>query len=332
MNYQDLISDKLLGLMKGDALSINVEEEDFSLAREIALTAANRTQVPVKIVVTVNGKPTDVVDIDPEGTFAQALSHVLLRLEGKRGADIPVFLPDFDEEEDNFPLLQRYGHLSEPVSVNRRISVPWCVLPSDREKLALINADKAVEADYRIKYINSLSPSLLEFSGSDNRFSLLIPPAVSFTGGTSVLPNGRRFLNSLYFDRMVCPVDCNSADGRISAETTILGKRCSVVLEFKDGVLVDYDGPSEFKMLTQLDDKLEKPGYISLRDKEFYVYLGGSVFEGIEGSFEDEDDLPQFFNRSLYSLRLELPDSVNIYCTGRDLKRTELVRKGFFLE
>ena len=332
MNYQDLISDKLLGLMKGDALSINVEEEDFSLAREIALTAANRTQVPVKIVVTVNGKPTDVVDIDPEGTFAQALSHVLLRLEGKSGADIPVLLPDFDEEEDNFPLLQRYGHLSEPVSVNRRISVPWCVLPSDREKLALINADKAVEADYRIKYINSLSPSLLQFSGEENDFTLLIPPSVSFTGGTSVLPNGRRFLNSVNFDRMVCPVDCNSADGRISAETTILGKRCNVVLEFRDGVLVDYDVPSEFKMLTQLDDKLEKPGYISLRDKEFYVYLGGSVFEGIEGNFEDEDDLPQFFNRSLYSLRLELPDSVNIYCTGRDLKKTELVRKGFFLE
>ena len=57
-----------------------------------------------------------------------------------------MLLPDFEEEEENFPLLQRYGHLSEPVSVNRRISVPWCVLPSDREKLALINADKAVEA------------------------------------------------------------------------------------------------------------------------------------------------------------------------------------------
>lgn len=332
MNYQDLISDKLLGLMKGDALSINVEEKDFPLAREIALAAASRTQVPVKIVVTDNGKPTDVVDIDPEGTFAQALSHVLLRLESEREAGIPVLLPDFEEEEENFPLLQRYGHLSEPVSVNRRISVPWCVLPSDREKLSLINADKALEADYRIKYINSLSPSLLEFSGEDNSFSLLIPPSVSFTGGTSVLPNGRRFLNSMNFDRMVCPVDCNSADGRISAQTTILGKRCNVVLEFRDGVLVDYNGPAEFKMLTQLDDKLEKPGYISLRDKEFHVYLGGSVFEGVDGEFEDEEDLPEFFNRSLYSLRLELPENINLYCTGRDLKRTELVRKGFFLE
>ena len=332
MIYQDLVTDKLLRLEKGDSLSINVEEQDFQVAREIALAAVMRTQLPVKIVVTSKGKPTDVIDIEPDGMFAQAVSHVLLRLEPEAEQVIPVLLPDFDEQEEFFPLLQRYGHLSEPVSVNRRISVPWCVLPSDREKIALINADKAVETDYRIRYINSLNPSLLEFTGSDNEFSLMIPPSVLFTGGTSVLPSGRRFLNSMNFDRIVSPVDCNSADGRIAARTTILGKECSVVLEFRDGVLVDCNAPSEFRMLAQLDDKLEKPGYISMRDKEFCVYFGGSVFEGVSGEFEDEDDLPEFFNRSLYSLKLELPDNLNIHCTGRDLKRTELVRKGFFLE
>ena len=332
MIYQDLITDKLLRLMKGDALSINVEEPDFPVAREIALAAALKTQVPVKIVVTSKGRPTDVVDIEPEGTFAQALSHVLLRLEPSSDDYGPVLLPDFDDESENFPLLQKYGHLSEPLSLNRRISVPWCVLPSDREKLELINADKAIETDYRIRYINSLSPSLLEFSGEGNSFSLMIPPSVSFSGGTSVLPSGRSYLNSMNFDRIIAPVDCNSADGSIRARTVILGKECSVDLEFRDGVLVDCNAPREFRMLADLDDKLEKPGYISMRDKEFIVYLGGSVFEGIEGDFEDEEDLPEFFNRSLYSLKLELPENINIHCTGRDLKRTELVRKGFFLE
>ena len=332
MIYQDLIADKLLRLVKGDALSINVEEQDFAVAREIALAAAERTLVPVKIVVTTNGRPTDVVDIEPEGTFAQALSHVLLRLEPSAEASAPVLLPGFDDESENFPLLQRYGHLSEPVSVNRRISVPWCVLPSDREMLSLVNVDKAIETDFRIRYMNSLSPSLLEFKGEGNDFSLMIPPSVSFTGGTSVLPTGRSYLNSVNFDRIIAPVDCNSADGSINASAVILGKECSVKLEFRDGVLVDIDAPREFRMLANLDDKLEKPGYISLRDKEFFVYLGGSVFEGIKGDFEDEDDLPEFFNRSLYSLKLVLPENVNVYCTGRDLKRTELVRKGFFLE
>ena len=330
MIYQDLITDKLLRLMKGDALSINVEEQDFPVAREIALAAASRTQVPVKIVVTSKGRPTDVVDIEPEGIYAQALSHVLLRLEPSMESLGPVLLSDFDDE--NFPLLQKYGHLSEPVSLNRRISVPWCVLPSDVEKLSMINADKAIETDYRIRYINSLSPSLLEFSGSDNNFSLMIPAGVSFTGGTSVLPSGRSYLNSMNFDRIIAPVDCNSADGSISCTAVILGKECKVKLEFRDGVLVDCDAPREFRMLSDLDDKLEKPGYISMRDKEFYVYLGGSVFEGIEGDFEDEDDLPSYFNTSLYSLKLELPENINVHCTGRDLKRTELVRKGFFLE
>ena len=332
MIYQDLITDKLLRLVRGDALSINVEEKDFSVAREIALAAAERTQVPVKIVVTSNGRPTDVVDIEPEGTFAQALSHVLLRLEPSAVSDVPVLLPEFDDESENFPLLQRYGHLSEPVSVNRRISVPWCVLPSDREKLSLVNIDKAIETDYRIRYINSLSPSLLEFKGEGNDFSLMIPPSVQFTGGTSVLPSGRSYLNSVNFDRIIAPVDCNSADGSLCASAVILGKECTVKLEFRDGVLVDIEAPREFKMLADLDDKLQKPGYISMRDKEFFVYLGGSVFEGIEGDFEDEEDLPEFFNRSLYSLKLELPDNVNVFCTGRDLKRTEMVRKGFFLE
>ena len=332
MIYQDVITDKLLRLTKGDALSINVEEPDFPIAREIALAAAQKTQVPVKIVVTTKGRPTDVVDIEPEGIYAQALSHVLLRLEPSMESLGPVLLPDFDDEEENFPLLQKYGHLSEPVSLNRRISVPWCVLPSDIDKLSLINADKAIETDYRIRYINSLSPSLLEFSGSGNDFSLMIPAGVSFTGGTSVLPSGRSYLNSMNFDRIVAPVDCNSADGSISCTAVVLGKECEVKLEFRDGVLVDCTAPREFKMLSELDDKLGKPGYISMRDKEFYVYLGGSVFEGIEGEFEDEEDLPDFFNRSLYSLKLELPENINVYCTGRDLKRTELVRKGFFLE
>ena len=332
MIYQNLVTDRLLRLVKGDALSINVEEQDFAVAREIALAAAEKTRVPVKIVVTSKGRPSDVVDIEPEGTFVQALSHVLLRLEPANVSNFPVLLPDYDDESEIFPLLQSYGHLSEPVSVNRRISVPWCVIPSDTDKLLLVDVDKAIETDYRIRYMNSLSPSLLEFKDEGNDFSILIPPSVRFTGGTSVLPSGRNFLNSVDFDRIVAPVDCNSADGSISAHAVILGKKCSLKLEFRDGVLVDFEAPREFRMLADLDDKLEKPGYISLRDKEFFLYLGGSVFEGIEGSFEDEEDLPEYFNRSPYSLRLILPESINICCTGRDLKRTELVRKGFFLE
>lgn len=332
MSYKDLVVDRLLMLENGEALSINTEEDDFSLAREIAIAAAEKTAVPVKIVVTKNGRPADVIEIEPEGTFAQVRRYALLRIKPLNTDVLPDEALDIAVLADDFPVLQHYGHLSEPLSPNRRIALPWCVVPADTEMLESIDVDKAIIADYRRKYLNSLNPSLLEFKSDSTDFSLIIPQEARFTGGTTVLSSGRRFLSSVDFDRLVCPVDCNSAHGKLTGTVNVLGRVHEAEFVFNEGNLVSVNPDRHFKKLSEFDKLLEKPGYISMRDKEFFVYLGGSLTDGLEGDYENEDDLPQYLNRSVYSLRIRLEDRINVFCTGRDLKKTELVRKGFFLE
>lgn len=85
-------------------------------------------------------------------------------------------------------------------------------------------------------------------------------------------------------------------------------------------------------MLLDFDENLKKPGYFSFRDKEFILHLGGSVIEGLEQEPEYEDLIPQYFNRSLYTLALKLEEKLTIFATNCEGNTTELVRKGFFLQ
>ena len=330
--YAQKVLSVLLRLQQGEALSINTEESDFGFARLIAIKACEMTGVPARIVVTVNGRPSDVVDIDPEGSAGQITSRVLLRLEHVSDRELPAGYSETDVEPDDFPTLKRMGHLAEPIELNRRIALPWCVVPANIDMSAMIDSDKVLAADYRRRYLNSLDLASLSLDGDGTSLLLSFPVLSRFTGGTQKLTSGRSFLSSVDYDRLYRIVDCQTAEGRVRAWAVILGKRESLELEFRDGCLSGAGGSRTLSRFLEFDKLLGRAGYISMRDREFCLFLGGSVTDGLLEAYEDEDKIPSFFNKSPYSLRLELDPHIDINGISRNLKTTELVRRGFFLE
>lgn len=342
--YAKTIVEDLLRLKGGDALSINTEEQDLEFAKEIANTALPITQVTVKIVVTENGKPTQVLEFDPAPPALDPQSFAMLRLAHEKVQKLQEdtdYLEVIVDKED-LVTVQKFGHLAEPVLLNRRISVPWCVarvheLNTDKwheinKKIELGISNQNLISDYRRQFLQQSDFTLLHITGSNTDFTVRIPEGARFLGGTQVLPNGRKFLNSLDFDVISFLLDCNSLDGQLEALTKVLGKDVTCELLFKDGKLVAYQPLKELSTLFAFDENLKKPGYFSFRDKDFTLHLGGSIVDGLEEIPQDESQLPEYFNKSLYTLKLHLDSKLNIFATNCAGKTTELVRRGFFLQ
>lgn len=332
MTYIESIIKCLLRLESGEALSVNTEEKDFEFARNIALAACEVTSVPVKIVVTVNGRPSDVIDIDPQGVAADPVRHVLLRLEHVENREMPEDALDIIVEETDFPTLQKLGHLAEPLTFGRRIALPWCVVPANPETELSIDNDRIIAVDYRKKYLNSKKITSLTFKGENTDFEADVPSSVFFFGGSTVLSSGRSFVCCADYEKLSVSLDCNSLEGKFRAKAVIFGRKQVLNLEFKNGKLVSDGNSRELARLLEYDVNLRKAGWLSMKDRDFRLYLGGSPMDGLEGYYEDEEGLPSFFNSSPYSLELQLEDNLNISCYDTGLAQTELVRKGFFLE
>lgn len=341
--YAKAIVTDLLKLRAGDALSINTEEIDLEFAKEIANLALEITKVTVKIVVTEKGKPSQVLEFDPAPPALDPKGFAMLRLahESEEEKEDKEYLELIVDKED-LVSVQKFGHLAEPILLNRRISVPWCVVKihdNDAEKWKEINnkidlgiANQSLVADYRRQYLQQSDSVLLHITGKNTDFTIEIPEGSRFIGGTQVLPSGRNFLNSLDFDVISFITNCNSLDGKLEAHCKILGKELDCTFVFKEGKLVAWTPEKELNSLFNFDKNLKKPGYISFRDKEFTLHLGGSLVEGLETIPEDESLLPEYFNKSLYTLKLQLDPKLSIFATNCQGKTTELVRRGFFLQ
>lgn len=342
--YAKSIVTDLLKLRATDALSINTEEIDLEFAKKIANIALEITKVTVKIVVTENGKPTQVLEFDPAPPALDPQGFAMLRLAHESEDD----KQDNNEylelivDKDDLVTVQKFGHLAEPILLNRRISVPWCVAriydyntqqwKDINNKLELGISDQSLVADYRRQYLQQSDSVLLHITGNNTDFTVQIPEGSRFLGGTQVLPNGRKFLNGLNFDVISFITDCNSLDGKLEAHSKVLGKEIDCKLVFKDGKLVDWTHSKELDSLFNFDENLKKPGYISFKDKEFILHLGGSLVEGLDTIPENEDLLPEYFNKCLYTLKLHLDPKLSIFATNCQGKTTELVRKGYFLQ
>ena len=342
--YANTIVKDLLKLRAGDALSINTEEIDLEFAKEIANTALPITNVTVKIVVTENGKPSQVLEFDPAPPALDPQGFAMLRLAHETKEELKAdeqYLQLIVDKED-LVTVQKLGHLAEPVLLNRRISVPWCVAKVHEENtekwheieniIELGIDNQSLVADYRRQFLQQSDSTLLHVIGKNTDFTVKVPEGARFLGGTQVLPSGRKFLNSLDFDVVSFITDCNSLDGRLEANCQVLGKDLTCSLVFKDGKLEDWSKSKELDTLFTFDENLKKPGYFSFRDKEFTLNLGGSLVEGLEKIPDDETLLPEYFNKSLYTLKLHLDPKLNIFAKNCEGKTTELVRRGFFLQ
>lgn len=333
--YSKIVLKDYLRLQRGDALSVNAEECNLEEAKYLASEALSITGANVKIVTTVNGKPQEVIEFDaPDSLTTQVNGLAMVRLvnENNYSTDNPNEI-----DANNLPLIKKLGHLAEPLEVGRRIAVPWAVVNVNSKGPELNgNFDSIAkltdEIRYRQSYLRHLDIHKVRITGDKCDFTFEVPEDVYFTGGLQTLSNGREFLTGDNFDLLSFTVDKNSAKGSFTAMTKIAGNTKEIHFEFKEGVLTSHTPDAVLDKILSLDQEICKIGLIRFRDKEIIVNLGGSDTNSLSSLPQTEDDIPQEFNTSLFTVMCSLGNNLNVViydCEGRE---KEIIRKGYFIE
>lgn len=341
--YARSIVEDLLCLRLGDALSINTEEADLPFAKEVASAALKVTDVTVKIVVIHQGKPSQVLEFDPAPPAHLPRSYAMLRLSHVSKAVSDGSYLDVVVDGNDLGAIQKLGHLADPVVLDRRISVPWCVAEVYDEddsqswdalirKISLNIPNQSLSAIYRSQSLENSDIAELYFKGEGTEFSVSVPKESLFAGGHKVLSSGREFLTGMDFDMLSCLVDKDSANGVFTADVTVLGHPQKASFEFENGKLVSWTHSPQLDRLLSFDEQLGRIGYISMRDNEFVVNLGGAVLDSLSDVPISEELLPDWFNMSLYTLRCSLGRNMDVCSTDRNGITKVLVKDGVFLE
>lgn len=341
--YASIIINSLLKLQEGDTLSVNTEECDFEFARVIADMAVRKTKTISKIVITSQGRPSEVVDFDPYEPAVQTKALCMLHLnhcDESVSSDEKVL--DVIVDKNDLRAIQKLGHLADPVILDRKIVISWCVIPSfyanNPELESLVNRlskdidGQILASKYRKKYLNQTDIDKLHFYSDSCDFTIDLPENVQFIGGLETLSNGREFVPTVDFQNLMCNVDKNSINGWFNASSSILGKKVSLKLTFDNGALKNNYECIQLKNILTFDEDISKVGMIEMGDKYFVLHFGCSSVESLRNKPESEDNLPSWFNQSIYKFECKLDEKLNIEYYGCDGKYHELVRKGFFLE
>jgi len=342
-NYANTIVKDLLSLRVGDALSINTDEKDVDFAKTIARIALAVTDVTVKIVVIEKGKPLQVLEFDPQPPAHLPTGYAMLRLSHKGRRNLEGKILDIVVEPTDMGAIQKLGHLAEPVVLGRRIAVPWCVVDvfdeDDLEawqalerKISYNIANLGLVSEYRTQRLNESEIVSMRIAGEGTDFTFDVPEETLFYGGNHELASGRQFLSSMDFDRLSFLADRKSANGYFTADVEVLGKRQKVRFEFEDGYLVSHSPSPELDRLLSFDENLKRVGYISLMDNEIIVNLGGAVTDALRVLPPNEEELPEFFNTSLYTLRCVLPSDCDVEATDIRGIGLKLMTDGLFTE
>ncbi len=342
-DYANAIVRDFLDLRTGDALSINTDERDLEFARLIAQTALPVTDVTVKIVVIENGKPSQVLEFDPAPPAHLPQCAVMLRLSHERKRlEEEGQLIDIVVEQDDMGALQKLGHLADPLVLDRRIAVPWCVAsvwdeddPAWKDLVSTLDvgvSSLGLASRYRSRRLEDMSLADMSIRGPHTDLELTVAPSSRFVGGHRVLSSGREFISCVDFDRLSFNADRTSAHGHAHGTVRVLGRTQVVDLVFEGGRLTDWTHTPEMDRILDFDENLKRVGYVSLRDGEMVVHLGGALVEALDILPPDEEMLPDFFNTSLYTLSFTLETGLDVVCTDRTGIPHVLVENGLFAE
>ena len=341
--YAKAITDDLLGLRPGDALSINTEERDLEFARTVAQRALEITDVTVKVVVTNKGKISQVLDFDPAPPAHRPVAQAMLRICHRSPAVTEGDFLDVVVDPTDLGAIQKLGHLAEPVVLGRRIAVPWCVAEvydeEDDEswdavfrKIDLNIPNQSLSAMYRSRSYETSGITEMHFEGEGTSFSVGVPSESLFRSGHQILASGREFLSGMDFDRLSFLVDKDSVNGRFRADVTVFGVRKTVDFTFENGLLVDWTHSQALDRLLSFDELLRRVGYITMRDNEIIVNLGGALSDALSQLPVSEELIPDWFNMSLYTLECVLERNLDVSCTDSNGITRQIARDGVFLE
>lgn len=340
VKYARSLCKTFLNLEKDDLLSLNIDERDMDFARIVADEAMEITKNVVKILITENGKVQDVIDFEPKFPASQGKGFAMLHLvHVERKKAVSGTLLDTIVDKDNYPALQKLGHLADPQIPGRRISVPFCVAPvyesSDEMEKELINMldhdleSRVLACTYRSQFFHHADIHSFNVMSDDCSFTFEVPEDCQFPCGSQTLPNGRKFVSSTDFDKIAIPVCKNTFSGSFTASFEVFGRNFTGNFVFENGNLVSYPQCNELRRFFDYDSNARQPGFVFAGDKYFALYLGGCNIDCVDQSLEE---LPSWFNECPYALKLELPVNLNGIFKDCEGKETEIIRKGFFLE
>lgn len=342
-NYAKSIINDLLGLRVGDALSINTDERDVEFAKTIARLALPITDVTVKIVVIEKGKPVQVLEFDPTPPAHMPTGFAMLRLSHKNRKKLEGKLLDTIVEPTDMGAIQKLGHLAEPVVLGRRIAVPWCVADVfDEEdevsweeierKISYNIANLGLVSYYRTQKLNNSEIVQLNLRGEGTDFTVDVPEETLFHGGHHELASGRQFLSGMDFDTLNLLVDRNSSDGFFTADVEVFGRPQTIRFEFEKGVLKFYTASAELDRLLSFDEDIRRVGYISLSENEININLGGALVDALRILPPSEEELPDFFNTSLYTLRCRLEGKISVTAAASSGIGLEIMKESAFVD
>ena len=246
-----------LQLRPGESLSINTESSTIEFARLLARMAAETTREPVHIVETKHGKVLQVYPIDPQ--LNDALRPPVSGLAMCHIVDLDS-APYYSEESPqdlakDVVQLGRFGILADPPELERRLAAPWANVPypgpdwglqylgneateGDMWKLfmSLFRLDAHDPAEYwsnqagmmnlRKRILNQHLADTITLRDQDWELMVRIAMDTQWTGGETVLSNGRKFLSQLPLQHVYASVDTQSANGSFlsSRPFLLLGK------------------------------------------------------------------------------------------------------------
>lgn len=245
--YAQLVCTGQLKLRVSDILSINSEESTYDFALLLARKACNITKLTVNIVVTKNGKVIEEVPMEPEildihkpHPGSPVMCRILNLEEYKYySIDNP------SKVSNNLIEINKFGNLSEPLVLNRRISVPWTtvVFPSLSFAQALLNEAeqgdqlRLLEVLYRLDQddpevywdnqstlisfrknkLNELGDGIISFKNNSSYFTAKILNKANWAGGMIKLRSNREFYHKLPSQNIHTTLDNKSCDGTITA-------------------------------------------------------------------------------------------------------------------
>ncbi|NLZ77679.1 MAG: aminopeptidase, partial [Spirochaetales bacterium] len=303
--YADLVIAIQLRLGEGDSLTINTNARTMDFARFMAGKAAETTRLPVTIVETSMGKVLQTYPIDPvekKIMRPQVKTSVLVHI-----VDLDEFPYGEDEDwkEPSFEVrtLAHYGHLADPVFLDRRISIPWANIPypgtawaasmlgrpvSREEMWDLFGilmrltsdwsptywAEQANLLSYRKKLLNASSGRMIAIRGSETELRGEQSPLTGWISGVFRLPSGREYIPLLPIQSVHTAFKTGSVDGKVRSGSPffLFGTPVTeATFMIEKGVVVSYDaqqGKEALEKYFEVDEGAKAVSGISLADSD----------------------------------------------------------------
>lgn len=303
--YAQLIIDVQLKLTEGDSLSINTEATTMQFARLLAKQACLTTRQSVTIVETNHGKVVQAYPIEPEEkeifrppVHTTVMCHIFdLDTNPYRNAG------DLSLVVGEVTAIAKFGHLSDPVILDRRIAVPWANVPYPGIRWASELLGKAVNEDrmwhlfsmlyrlddgwnvsyweeqgnlleYRKNALNKIGHSRVTCVSDGWQLEVALAQNTRWAGGRTTLASRRYFSPMLPVQGLHAPLDSFSAQGTFSASRPfyVLGSEVTGAwFTVKDGRVTDWQaetGKEALSAFFNIDEGARHVGEISLADND----------------------------------------------------------------